>query len=169
MLEHLQPGDILLYSGKSLLSWLIKVKTWSRYSHSEIYLGDGLTASSREGHGVNIYKFTPQNLCTVLRPKIPPNCKLDLAEALSFHASCIGQPYDTLGLLRFFRIGKETVRTSFCSEHCTRVTRKIKILDEFDQFVDYFQPFAQHYDADLVSPGMFFASPHYDVISLSGD
>lgn len=36
---RLSPGDVLLFSGHSPLSWSIRVKTWSHYSHAEIYVG----------------------------------------------------------------------------------------------------------------------------------
>lgn len=36
---RLQPGDVLLFSGHTPLSWAIKTKTWSECSHAEIYVG----------------------------------------------------------------------------------------------------------------------------------
>lgn len=36
---RLAPGDVLLFSGKSPLSWAIRAKTWSDVSHAELYVG----------------------------------------------------------------------------------------------------------------------------------
>lgn len=157
-LFHLKPGDVLLYSGKGFFSRLIQIKTWSRFSHSEIYIGNSKTITSRDGKGVNTYDIDFENLSCILRPI---GGSPDLSEALEFHTTCIGQKYDFLGLFRFFAIGKQTESKSFCSEHCTRFARKIKILNATGH---YFKPFNEKYDADLVSPGMFYSSPNYDIV-----
>lgn len=145
----LEPGDILLYSGKSIWSWTIKVKTWSDISHVEIFLGEGKTFSSREKQGVNIYDFTSENLVVVLRP----NDSIDIGKLLTFARAVQGQKYDYWGLLRFFKLGKQSQDKQFCSESVTRACR----------FAG-FKVFAEEYDADLVSPGMFLSSPHCDVV-----
>ena len=164
LLPPLKPGDILLFSGKSLFSRLIQVKTFSKFSHVEVYLGNGLTASSREGKGVNWYNVEVKNLSAILRPETL--CQIDPSEAIQYHESCIGQPYDYWGIMRFFTLGKQTENKSFCSEHSTRVSRRLKLIDSSGFLIDYFHPFSERYDADLVSPGMFWASPHYDVVAV---
>ena len=163
-LPELKPGDILLFSGKSLFSRLIQVKTFSKFSHVEVYLGNNLTATSKEGKGVNWYEVETENLAAVLRPETL--YQIDPSEAIDYHNSCVGQSYDYWGILRFFKIGKQTTDKSFCSEHSTRVSRRLKLIDSSGFLIDYFHPFAERYDADLVSPGMFWASPHYDVIAV---
>ena len=40
-------GDLLLYSGSGMFSKLIRIKTWSRYSHCEVVDGFGLSVASR--------------------------------------------------------------------------------------------------------------------------
>lgn len=155
---QLEPGDLLLYSGKDLISRLIKLKTFSRFSHAEFYLGHGHTLTSLITKGVATYPFKSHDLSCVLRP-IDSGYGFDLSEVLTFHSDCIGQAYDTLGLLRFFTIGKQSEDKQFCSEYCARLYRRlrVKLLESYI----YFQPFSECYDADLVSPGMFYASPHF--------
>lgn len=167
--SDLKPGDILLYSGKSIWSFFIKIKTWSRFSHVELYLGNGKTATSREGEGIKDFDFTDEDLAVVLRP-ITEGFGLSIDEAIKFHQSCIGQKYDYWGLARFFRLGKQSLDKAFCSEHCTRVARRIKVfLNEEKTAWRYFQPFAERYDADLVSPGMFWSSPNYEIVFDSSE
>lgn len=153
MLEpSLRPGDCLLYSGTGFFSTLIKIKTWSRFSHVEIYLGHGQAIASRDGKGVDTYQFTNKNLRAVLRPD---GDRLDLSEVLKYHATCLTQNYDWFGLFRFFTLGKQSETKQFCSEYATRCYRKMIVDGE------PFKPFAECYDADLVSPGMFYSSPHF--------
>jgi uncharacterized protein YycO len=143
------PGDHLLYSGQSFFARLIKLKTWSRYSHIEIYIGNSLTVTSRDGIGVRIFPFIERNLVTVLRP----HGSLDLSKGIKWLDSVVNQKYDWWGILRFFNLGKESQNKQFCSEFCTRFDRACG-----------FKPFAEWYDADKVSPGMFHSSPNFTVI-----
>lgn len=160
----LKPGDVLLYSGKSIFSFAIKIKTWSIFSHVEMYIGNGKTAGSREGHGIQTFKFEEENLAAILR-LIDNGFGIDLSKALDFHQSCVGQKYDYFGLFRFFRLGAPSLDKSFCSEHCTRLLRKVKIFTNEEQTAwTYARPFSTWYDADLVSPGMFWSSPAFDLI-----
>lgn len=146
----LLPGDCLLYSGKSLFSLLIKIKTWSRISHVEVFLGNNRTFTAREGHGVGFYDYDPTNLAYILRPKFD----FDFEDALVFARMVDGQKYDYLGLLRFFTLGKQSYDKQFCSEACTRFYR-----------AGGGRPFADYYDADLVSPGMFLSSPQFEIVA----
>ena len=151
MKPSIQPGDFLLYSGKGFFSWLIKVKTWSRFSHVEVYIGHGQTIASRDGIGVDIYWTRDKDLACVLRP----NKKLDIDAGIAWaQENCIlGQKYDWWGLLRFFTFGKPSMDKQFCSELATRFAR-----------ASGFHPFNDKYDADTVSPGMFYSSPNLDVV-----
>lgn len=142
----LREGDCLLYSGSGPWSWIIKVKTFSPVSHSEIYIGEGKTITSREGSGVNVYPFTDEHLHTVLRPEWPP----DMAKMLEWFGTVKGQKYGYWQALRFFRLGKEDLTRMMCSPCCARSYR-----------AGHFHPFAGDYDASLVSPGMFLSSPHF--------
>lgn len=159
--DNLKPGDILLYSSKSLLGWLIRTKTFSRFSHVEIYIGDGLTITARPA-GVNTYDYTSKDLVVVLRPIAT---EVYLGHSIAWFQSVRNQRYDWWGLFRFFRLGKESLDKQFCSEVCTRFSRLMLIKPHNDVNVWLrFQPFAEKYDADLVSPGMFYSSPNYSLV-----
>lgn len=148
-MAEILPGDHLLYKGSGFWSWAIKVKTWSKYSHVELYIGNNKTFTSRDGEGVNIYDFKEDNLVAVYRPTDPIN----IEKGLPWMKSVCGQKYDFWGLMRFFTIGKQSTNKQFCSEAVTRADR------ESD-----FCPFNKKYDADLVSPGMFASSPHLELV-----
>lgn len=149
ILERLKPGDLLLYSGHSVFSWLIKVKTWSDFSHAEVYVGTGITITSRDGLGVKYYPFEPKNLSCILRPKLP----IDFSRADEWFSTIVGQKYDWWGLLRFFHFGKESKDKQFCFECCTRYYR-----------AGGFDPFSERYDADLVSANSFYSSPNFELV-----
>lgn len=149
----LEPGDVLLYSGGGLAGWLIKLKTWSDVSHVELYVGGGRAFASRDGIGVRTFDARAAGLYAVLRPVVPVN----LEAAAAFHATCTGQGYDWIGLLRFVRIGKESKGRQFCSEYVTRLLRAGGV-----------HAFGPGYDADLVSPGMFLSSPVLVPVWLAG-
>lgn len=157
----LQPGDVLLYTPAGLFGKLITMKTWSDFSHSELYLGQGIIATvgggyawpdadvwaSRDpkrwlprpsGGGVNFWPLRTSQLAVVRRPKDP----IALHVLLDFCQQTAGQSYDWWGLLRFFKIGRGKTDRQFCSEAITRALR-LAGCELFDNC-----------DADSVSPGM---------------
>ncbi len=101
MIPDLRSGDVLLYRGSSIFSLLIGLKTWHlRTSHVEVYIGDGLSVASRDGHGVGKYPLRTKGLQYVLRP-------LDFQKAAAldwFYREANGKPYGWLDLLNFFGI-----------------------------------------------------------------
>ena len=122
-LKSLQPGDVLLYRGTGLFSQAIRVKTWSRFSHVEIYDGDGWSWASRNGIGVNRYPVRINDLDEVLR--LRPWVPFDLVAARRWAWSVQGQGYDWVGLLAFIvakRQGRENNK-QFCSEFAARMIR----------------------------------------------
>ncbi len=145
----LKEGDCLLYSGKGIFSWLIKIKTWSKYSHVEVYIGHGQSFASRDGEGVEVYWMRGNDLAMVLRP----TQAINVENGMDFIKATSGQRYDWWGLLRFFTLGKQSTRKQFCSELATRFYNACG-----------FYPFSKKYDADLVSPGMFASSAKFNVI-----
>lgn len=146
----LKPGDVLLYASKGWIAWVIKTKTWSDINHTETYLGDELSAASRDGLGVDTYPTRWEGLKYVLRPQ----STIDLAAGALWHKSVCKQGYDWLGLLASFFSQKGGSSTKmFCSEHTARLAQRF----------GYF-PFGSAYDCDKVSPGMFKASPVYDLV-----
>jgi len=147
------PGDVLLYSRGGFYGWLIKHKTASPFTHTETYIGDGLTAASRNGKGVNSYEFDPSGLALVLRPNLPhPE---DFPAGLKWHNSCIGQGYDWLGVFRAFLspLGRGNIGRQWCSEHTARFAKKS----------GYF-PFGQAFDSEKVAPADFLKSPDYTIV-----
>ena len=141
----LRVGDILLYSGKGCFSRLIQMKTWSRYSHCEVYDGDGKSVASRDGIGVGRYPLRVDGLRVILRPL----AKFDAEKARLWFDTVDGQPYDWFGLLAFTsakRQGRENWKM-FCSEFCCRYLRAGGI-DPFNG-----------YDADGIAPGELIKSP----------
>lgn len=147
---RLQPGDICLYAGTGFFSKLIQLKTWSRISHTEVYMGSGISYASRDGIGVRSFPFRDHGLAAVMRPVDA----FDREAAVQWHnTQAVGQKYDWLGLFRFFTLGEQSTDKQFCSEYAVRLLR-----------AGGAQVFAPGYDADLVSPGMFLSSPHAVVL-----
>jgi hypothetical protein len=149
-LAQLQCGDVLLYSGSGFFSRLIQMKTWSKYSHVEVFDCDDRCVASRDGIGVGRYPFRVDGLRVILRP-LP---KFDPAPARLWYATVEGQPYDWFGLLAFTsakRQGKNNWKM-FCSEFATRFLRSGGI-DPFNG-----------YDADGIAPGEFMKSPTFVVV-----
>ena len=149
----LEPGDVLLYRGTGVFSRLIQVKTWSKVSHCEGYVGQGQSVASRDGKGVGLYPLRVEGLCAILRPR----GLFNLVVAMDWFKTVDKQGYDWFGLLAFFaaRWQGSTNQKMFCSEFLTRWQRKGDI-----------EPFSPEYDADAVSPGMFLSSPVYTRIPL---
>jgi uncharacterized protein YycO len=139
-----RPGDVLLYSGKGLFSRLIQIKTWSRYSHVEVYDGSGFSVASRDRIGVGRYPLRMDGLQIVLRP----TQRFHVTKARAWFRTVDGQPYDWMGLLAFTsarRQGQENW-SQFCSEFATRFLRAGGV-DPFNG-----------YDADGIAPGEFLKS-----------
>lgn len=141
---QLRVGDVLLYSGGSLFGRLIQMKTWSRFSHCEVYDGDGFSVASRDGIGVGRYLLRIDGLRVILRP-VP---KFHATAAREWFKTVNGQPYDWFGLLAFTsakRQGKENWKM-FCSEFVVRYLRAGGV-----------DP-CNEYDADGIAPGELMKS-----------
>lgn len=156
-LALVEPGDVLLYSGNSVFSLGIKIKTWSRFSHCEVYDREGTTMASRDGKGVNRYVFTDKNLRAILRPVQPPFLNLDAGRKW-FNEEAIGQPYDWFGLFAFFSAKAQgsKKRAMFCSECTARLFKK----SGYHLFMG---------DSDAVSPGMFWMNPLLQTVWVHAD
>ncbi|MEZ5421122.1 MAG: hypothetical protein R2708_27810 [Vicinamibacterales bacterium] len=121
-LERLAPGDCLLYGGRGFFNRVIQVKTWSRYSHVEIYDGDGWSLASRNGIGVARYPVRTDDLLTVLRLRTP----FEMAGIRAYFRESDGQGYDWWGLLAFTSArwqGRDNGK-QFCSEAAARAYRR---------------------------------------------
>jgi hypothetical protein len=150
LLSLLLPGDLLLYASSGLMGRGIQIKTSSKVTHCEIYIGSGRTIASRDGIGVDTYDFETKNLAMVLRPKEA----VDMAAMVHWHVSVAkGQGYDWAGLFMGFiarKWGRENGKM-FCSEHTTRAYRQGGI-----------HPFRVGVDADSISPGDLFKSAAFN-------
>ncbi len=142
---RIQDGDVLMYSGRKLIAWLIRLITWSRYSHAGIavkwndrYMAmesiwpmvilDPLSYSvKRYKGGVDWYSCNEEN---------PPDKQLDADKRLKmikFAQKELGRPYPLGKLISFlflFLLKRKTTEedrlrrydTEFtCSEYVARV------------------------------------------------
>ena len=115
-LDLIRPGDTLLYSGNGAIDWIIRTKTWSRYSHCEFYDGGGYSLASRNGIGVARYPTRVDGLKAVyrLRDSVP----FGIDAARDYFETVDGQGYDWVGLLSFTAAKYQGRLNSklFCSE-----------------------------------------------------
>lgn len=107
---ELKPGDILLYGDASLLSRLIRFRTWSDVSHVEVYIEDGRSLASRSD-GVKKYSLRIDGLRRVYRPKL----NFNLVDGLEWFKTVDGTKYGWLDLFRFYGIDRPT-EGLICSE-----------------------------------------------------
>lgn len=98
----IEPGDCLLYRPSSFFGWLIAIKTWNAISHVEIYAGDKHSYASRDGRGVNYYRFRRRGLKYVLRAD---NTLLNMEAMKIEFLKHKGESYDWLNILFFGTIG----------------------------------------------------------------
>jgi hypothetical protein len=107
---ELQPGDILLYGDGSLLSWLIRLRTWSDVSHVEVYIGGGRVLASR-AQGPREYALRFLGLRRVVRPHVR-----DIDGGLNWFCAVASKlPYGFFDLARFYLIDINT-NGLICSE-----------------------------------------------------
>lgn len=116
---RLQPGDVLLYNGSGLYSWIIRIKTWHATSHVEVYVGDGQSVASRDGIGVGLYTSRSDGLTHVLRPTVPFQYK---AAMDWFYRHANKQPYGWLDLLAFVGMTRDHPGM-VCSDFATQFLR----------------------------------------------
>lgn len=153
----LLPGDVLLFNRSSTFNWIIRVKTWSRFSHVEVVTGPTRTFASRNGEGVGFYNVDERGLALVLRPTVPFD--VDAAIKWARDTNVVGQGYDWLGLLNFTyaRLASRENNKMFCSEAATRFLRRGGL-----------DPFPYN-DADTISPRDFSVCPLFVPVWRSAD
>lgn len=153
------PGDVLLYGRTpfmtSPLGWffglVINIKTWSRYSHVEVYAGNGHSIASRDGVGVGFYQFRGDQLAKVRRPSAKD---YDHTKGIRWFNKVEGQKYDWIGLLCFtYAVHAGSKARQFCSEFATRFYRKAGL-----------EPFNPEVDADHVAPAQFDQSSAFRTV-----
>lgn len=141
-LNLLQPGDMLVYSGHSLFSWLIKKKTYSDYTHIALYVGEGKQREFREFKGAQEVPLRIENLVMIRRPKGSWNKE----KSQVFWDSIKTQGYDYVGLFfSFIAVMRgASSQKMWCSEYYARDHRIS---------VDGEPLFSEVTDADRVAPG----------------
>jgi hypothetical protein len=156
-LPELKPGDVLLFNRSGTFNWIIRVKTWSRFSHVEVAVGPERLFASRNGEGVNFYRLDARGLAVVLRPREPFDVRA--AEHWARFSNVVGQGYDWAGLLNFTyaRLASRENGRMFCSEAATRFLR----MGGLDPF-----PGA---DADTIAPRDFSMCPLFVPVWKSAD
>ena len=119
-----QPGDILLFNRTSPFNWIIRVKTWSRYTHVEVHDGQGTTFAARNGQGCGEYLQDLEGLALVLRPPVGAFDRI-AARKWFYGQHIYRQGYDWVGLLNFMyaRAAGRRNGKMFCSEFATRYLR----------------------------------------------
>ena len=128
---QLQPGDILVFSRRTLYNLVIMLKTWSMATHTEVYIGDGRTIASRNGKGCANYPLDLDGIYRVLRPVIPFDLKSGIAD---FNSKYNGKPYGWLALFSFCLIDLHD-NGLFCSELTTLFMRGCG-LDLFNRTIE---------------------------------
>lgn len=159
----MRPGDVACFRSAGALQFAIRMKTWSSVNHVSVYVGNGTEWTARKS-GANFYPFSTDHLAVVLRPVA--DCHVDPVKGNAWGHAHAGVPYDTLGLLSFFRSRKlrqlgvidayQSDNKLFCSE---AVAGWFHAACAPGQGI-----FADNLDFDEVSPGMFLASPHLTTI-----
>lgn len=155
-LPALNPGDCLLYSGTSFWSWVIRIKTWSKISHVEVYDGSDRSLASRDGRGVDRYPVRWKNLVAILRPKGIEQQGMDMGKQW-FETKARGQAYDWIGLLCFsLAVSQGSRYKQFCSEFANRFYKHAG-----------FTAFHPDWPSDKIAPGQFLTSPNFDWIWIT--
>ncbi len=120
----LQPGDCLLYAPSDVFDWAVALKTWTRVSHVEVYVGApggyqnfpvgrGFSVASRNGHGVGKYNVRLDHVAAVRRP----GPQFDLEAAMRWFYSVNGEKYGWRTLLTFVLMNNNPIEGHMiCSE-----------------------------------------------------
>lgn len=69
VIPPLQPGDCILYRPTDLFDWAVALKTFTKVSHVEVYIGGELSVASRNGKGVDLYPTRREDIAAVRRPR----------------------------------------------------------------------------------------------------
>lgn len=153
-----RPGDVFLFNRNGVYNKLIRLKTWSRFTHCEVAVVMAkrvMTFTSRNGVGVNFYLPDFKGLALVLRP----TCAFNQIAAIEWGQTVVGQPYSYVGLLAFWfaKYQGANDKAQFCSEACTRYLRA--------GGAELF-PAA---DADAIAPRDYSINPFLQVVWRSSD
>ena len=140
----LEAGDILLYQSPDLTDKLIEWKEGDPdTAHVEVYIGAGVSVASRNGIGVNSYKFRPDGLMHVRRP----TCVFHLDTAMNWFVQVKGAPYGwgdigaTLNLVEkpedAWTKPEILVQTGMDCDHLAAMFLRAGLVNLFDVTFDY--------------------------------
>lgn len=161
--DQLKPGDVLLYSPKGIFGWIIRVKTWHKVAHCEVYVGHGESVASRDGIGVGRYPLRTAQLTAVCRMK--PDAIRDAAgtilpfnlfKALVWFERMKGTSYGWGDLLNFAGFNVDAWGI-VCSPFCAKFLRAGG-LDPFNG-----EP------AQKIAPFQFELSNCFEVFDVDGE
>jgi len=149
--SDLHPGDILLYSTKTIVDDLIEWKTSGTAAHVEIYAGSNSSWASRNGIGCGsgAYPYRNAGLCMVRRPVQSFN--VSVASAF-FNANLKNQPYGFVDILD--EIGIERKGGGVDCSHAAALLLEAAGCPQFDL----------NYPKSLISPRDFQIVSTSDVI-----
>lgn len=153
ILEIVRPGDILVYSGKSIFSVIIRFKTYSRATHVARYIGDGQQREFKEFRDAQQVPLRVENLIAIYRPVgLWHRFRSD-----RFWNEVKDQGYDYVGLVWSFFARKQGRKNNkmFCSEY---VVRDDRIASDGPFLI------ADHIDADGVAPADIDRSPNKTLV-----
>lgn len=145
----MNPGDCLLFSRKTIFDRVVSLKTWSSYTHVEIYIGNNKTVASRNGKGCAVYSQDLTGLGLILRPVKEVNIEKAM---IWFWRYANGRPYGWIDLLRFVLINIPT-KGLICSELATMWYR-----------AGNFDPFSSSIFAGDIAPSDFRKSPNFIIV-----
>lgn len=130
-MPDLQPGDGIIYTGSALFDRIEEIKLGSDATHFEVYMGDGMVATSLLKTGVDIYPQCTDEVLRVIRPFNP----FDAADAMrKFNATIRFRPYGLKGLLNFTD-NNVPDNGIFCSQVGTEIFRSQGI-EPFNELVE---------------------------------
>jgi hypothetical protein len=99
----MKSGDIILTGNNIMpLTWLIRLLTWSRYSHAEIYVGAGKTVGAHF-NGIHESRLEDQakswKYVRVMRPKEASALRQTVVRQTAL--GLVGRGYDFIHLLQY--------------------------------------------------------------------
>jgi hypothetical protein len=155
--DGLRAGDCLFYGGWDIENLVVGLKTWSRATHIEVFVGNGFSMASRPGTGCHIYPLRKQGIRYILRPA----GKLDLENGMAFfHSNMEGLAYGYTDLTQFLPA------LDWCFKKLGFKVHGIICSQAGDEFYRAcaFRAFNTNYPAGMVVPRDFLVSPVFDLV-----
>lgn len=130
-ISKLQKGDIILTTAKKIMSFGIRLFTWSDISHAMIYVAHGSVMDST-GDGVcarNIEKTLYPDACSIHVFRLKKTLSdSELRRVINYVRSETAAPYDTTeAMLSLFKPDKEGGKNQFCSRLVARAYASVGV------------------------------------------